>query len=71
MAIGVRMVAELERQLDWLAQKQGKTRSVYSREAIHQYLLRHGDSEEARRQSEHLEHPNWGEQVPNWSDWTA
>ena len=57
-----------------LAQQQGKTRSACIREAIQQYLLRHGDSEEARRQSEHLgqlEQPNWSEQVPGWSDWTA
>ena len=74
MVIGVRMEPELERQLDRLAQQQGKTRSACIREAIHQYLLRHGDSEEARRQSEHLgqlEQPNWSEQVPGWSDWTA
>lgn len=71
MATGVRMEAELERQLDRLGQMQGKTRSACIREAIHQYLLRHGDSEEARRQSEHLEQPNWSEQVPDWSDWTA
>lgn len=74
MVIGVRMEPELERQLDRLAQQQGKTRSACIREAIQQYLQRHGDSEEARRQSEHLgqlEQPNWSEQVPGWSDWTA
>jgi metal-responsive CopG/Arc/MetJ family transcriptional regulator len=50
------------------------TRSACIREAIRQYLLRHGDSDEARRQSEHLallEPPNWSEQLPDWSDWTA
>ena len=74
VVIGVRMEPELERQLDLLAQRQGKTRSACIREAIRQYLLLHGDSEEARRQSEHLaqlEQPNWSEQVPDWSDWTA
>jgi len=74
MVIGVRMEPELERQLDRLALRQGRTRSACVREAIQQYLLRHGDSEEARRQSEHLgrlEQPNWSEQVPAWSDWTA
>ena len=74
MVIGVRMEPELERQLDRLAQQQGKTRSACIRDAIHQYLLRHGAGEEARRQSEQLsqlEQPNWSEQVPNWSDWTA
>jgi len=72
MVIGVRL--ELKRQLDRLARQQGKTRSACIREAIRQYLLRHGDSDEARRQSEHLaqlEPPNWSEQLPHWSDWTA
>ena len=74
MVIGVRMELEQERQLDLLARQQGKTRSACIREAIRQYLLRHGDSDEARRQSEHLaqlEPPNWSEQLPHWSDWTA
>ncbi len=74
MVIGVRVEPELERQLDLLARQQGKTRSACIREAIRQYLLRHGDGQEARRQSEHLaqlEQPHWSEQVPDWSDWTA
>jgi predicted transcriptional regulator len=74
MVIGVRVEPELERQLDQVARQLGKSRSACIREAIHQYLLRHGDGEEARRQSEHLaqlEQPHWSEQVPNWSDWTA
>ncbi|MFM7268195.1 MAG: ribbon-helix-helix protein, CopG family [Cyanobium sp.] len=74
MLFGVQMEPELERQLDRLARQQGKTRSACIRDAIQQSLLRHGDSEEARRQSEHLaqlEQPNWSEQVPGWSDWTA
>jgi predicted transcriptional regulator len=74
MAIGVRMEPELERQLDQLARQQGKSRSACVREAISQYLLRHGDGEEARRQSRLLaerEPKHWSEQVPDWSDWTA
>ena len=74
MVIGVRMELEQERQLDLLARQQGMTRSACIRAAIRQYLLRHGDSDEARRQSEHLarlEPPNWSEQLPDWSDWTA
>ena len=74
MVIGVRMEQEQVRQLDLLARQQGKTRSACIREAIRQYLLRHGDSDEARRQSEHLaqlEPPNWSEKLPDWSDWTA
>jgi predicted DNA-binding protein len=74
MVIGVRMELEQERQLDLLARQQGMTRSACIREAIRQYLLRHGDSDEARRQSEHLARlvpPNWSEQLPDWSDWTA
>jgi hypothetical protein len=50
------------------------TSSACIREAIRQHLLRHGDSDEARRQSEflaRLEPPNWSEQVPDRSDWTA
>jgi hypothetical protein len=65
---------ELERRLDQLAHQLGKSRSSCIREAISQYLLRHGDDEEARRQSQRLaelEAPNWSEQVPDWSDWTA
>jgi len=74
MALGVRVEPELERQLDQLARQLGKSRSACIREAISQYLIRHGDGEEARRQSERLaqlEQPNWSEQVPDWSDWTA
>ncbi|MCP9899424.1 ribbon-helix-helix protein, CopG family [Cyanobium sp. Cruz CV13-4-11] len=52
--IGVRPELEQERQLDLLARQQGKSRSACIREAIRQVLLRHGDSDEARRQSEHL-----------------
>jgi protein involved in temperature-dependent protein secretion len=66
MVIGVRM--------DLLARQQGKPRSACIREAIRQLLLRHGDSDEARHQYEHLaqlEPPNWSEQLPDWSDWTA
>jgi hypothetical protein len=37
--------------------------------------LRHGDGEEARRQSQRLAErepqQHWSEQLPNWSDWTA
>jgi hypothetical protein len=57
-----------------LAHQLGKSRSACIREAISQYLLRHGDDGEARRQSQllaELEAPNWSEQVPDWSDWTA
>jgi len=54
MVIGVRMELEMERQLDRLARQQSKSRSARIREAIRQVLLRHGDSGEARRQSEHL-----------------
>ena len=74
MVIGVRVDPELEQRLDAVAQQLGKSRSACIREAIDLYLLRHGDGEEARRQSEHLaqlEQPHWSELVPNWSDWTA
>ena len=74
MSLGVRVEPELERRLDQLAQQLGKTRSACIREAISQYLIRHGDAAEARRQSEHLaqlEQPHWSEQLPDWSDWTA
>jgi len=74
MVLGVRVEPELERRLDQLAQQLGKTRSACIREAISQYLNRHGDAAEARRQSEHLaqlEQPHWSEQLPDWSDWTA
>ena len=74
MVLGVRVEPELERQLDQLAQQLGKSSSACISEAISQYLIRHGDGEEARRQSERLaqlEQPRWSEQVPNWSDWTA
>lgn len=74
VVIGVRIEPELERRLDELARQLGMSRSACIREAIRQYLLRHGDDEEARRQSQRLadrEPANWSEQVPDWSDWTA
>ncbi len=68
MAIGVRVEPELERQLV-------KSRSACVRDAITQYLLRQGDGEKARRQSQRLAErepqQNWIEQLPDWSDWTA
>jgi predicted transcriptional regulator len=63
-----------QRRLDLLAHQLGKSRSACIREAISQYLLRYGDDGEARRQSQllaELEAPNWSEQLPDWSDWTA
>ena len=74
MALGVRVEPELERRLDQLAQLLGKTRSACIREAITQYLSRHGDAAEARRQSEHLaqvEPAHWSEQLPDWDRMTA
>jgi len=74
MLIGLRLELGLERQLDLLARQQGMNRSVCIREAIRQVLLRHGDRDDARRQSEHLaqlEPPNWSEQGPDWSRSTA
>ena len=74
MALGVRVEPELERRLDQLAQQLGKTRSACIREAISQYLSRHGDAAEARTQFEHLaqlETAHWSDQLPDWSDWTA
>lgn len=69
--IGVGVDRELEQRLDAVAQQLGKSRTACIREAIDQSLLRHGDGEEARRQSEHLAQPHWSELVANWSDWTA
>ena len=72
--IGVRVDAAVEQRLDALAQRLGKNRSTCIHEAINQFLLRHDDDEEARRQSEHLaqlESLHWSERVPHWSDWTA
>jgi predicted transcriptional regulator len=75
MAIGVRVEPELERRLNQLARQLGKSRSACVRDAITQYLLRHGDGEEARRQSQRLAErepqQHWSEQLPDWSDWTA
>lgn len=75
MAIGVRVEPGLERQLDQLARQLGKSRSACVRDAIAQYLLRHCDGEEARRQSlllaEREPQQHWSEQLPDWSDWTA
>ncbi len=75
MPIGVRVEPELERRLDQLARQLGKSRSACVRDAITQYLLRHGDGEEARRQSQRLAERepqlHWSEQLPDWSDWTA
>jgi predicted DNA-binding protein len=74
MAIGVRVAAAMEERLDAVAKRLGKSRSACIREAIDHYLMRQADSDEARRQSEHiaqLEQTHWSEQVPNWSGWTA
>jgi predicted DNA-binding protein len=75
MAIGVRLDPELERRLDVLAMQLGKTRSTCVREAIHAYLQRYGDADEALRQSQLVaareSKPHWSEQLPDWSDWTA
>jgi predicted transcriptional regulator len=74
MVIGVLVDPEVEQRLDQLARQLGKSRSACIREAISHYLLRHGDGEEARRQSQLLarqEPPHWSEQVPEWTDWTA
>lgn len=74
MVIGVRLDPAVEQQLDRLANQLGKSRSACIREAISQYLLRYGDSAEARRQSQLLaaqEAPHWSEQLPDWGDWTA
>ncbi len=63
MVLGVRVEPEL-----------GKSRNACIREAIRQYLIRHGDGEAARLQSQllaRLEPSHWSEQVPDWSDWTA
>ncbi|SBO42705.1 ribbon-helix-helix protein, CopG family [Cyanobium sp. NIES-981] len=74
MVIGVRVDPEVERRLDQLARQLGKSRSACIREAISQYLMRHDDGDEARRQSQQLAaqgHRHWSEQLPDWSDWTA
>ena len=75
MSIGVRLEPELERQLDHLAERQGKSRSACVREAIRQYVHRFGDEAEAKRQSAVIRQANepaeWFERVPAWSDWTA
>lgn len=66
--LGVRLEPEVERQL-------GKSRSACMREALHHYLQRFGNAEEARRQSQLLAdqdpQAHWSDQLPDWSDWTA
>ena len=53
----------------------GKSRSTCVREAIAQYVQRFSNNDEAQRQSaliaEHSSKPNWSEQLPDWTDWTA
>jgi predicted transcriptional regulator len=75
MAFGVRVAPELEHQLDKLARGMGKSRSAYVREAIAQYVQCFSNNDEARRQSaliaEHTSKPNWSDQLPDWTDWTA
>jgi len=75
MAIGVRVAPELEQQLDKLARSMGKSQSACVREAIAQYVRRFSNNDEAQRQSaliaEHSDKPNWNEQLPDWTDWTA
>jgi predicted transcriptional regulator len=75
MTVAVRLEPELERQLDRLAELQGVTRSACIRAAIRDYLCRHGDAQEAQRQSGRVAAAaggsHWSEQIPDWSDWTA
>ena len=75
MAIGVRIELELEQQLDQLAQRLGRSRSAYVREAITQYVQRYGQNDEAKRQSaliaQQVQDTQWSEPLPDWSDWTA
>ncbi|MFZ9282700.1 MAG: ribbon-helix-helix protein, CopG family [Prochlorococcaceae cyanobacterium] len=75
MVIGVRLEPELEQRLDRVAGQLGKSRSACVREAIAAYIQRHGDADEALRQSQLLhaseQARHWSEQVPDWSDWTA
>ena len=75
MVIGVRLDPELEQRLDRLAGQLGKSRSACVREAIAAYVLRHGDADEALRQSQLVaaseQARHWSDQVPAWSDWTA
>ena len=75
MAIGVRIEPELEQQLDQLAQRLGRSRSAYVREAITQYVQRYGQNDEAKRQSaliaQQVQDTQWSEPLPDWSDWTA
>ena len=75
MAIGVRMAPELEQQLERLARSMGKSRSACVRDATAQYVRRFSNNDDAQRQSaliaEHSGKPNWSEQLPDWTDWTA
>jgi predicted transcriptional regulator len=75
MAIGIRLSPEQEQRLDRVAHAKGLSRSACVRQALDDYLTRHGgESAEARRQSELIAQASetpWSEQLPDWSDWTA
>ena len=75
MAFVVRLEPELEQQLNQQAQRLGRSRYSCVHEAIDQYLQRYGQNDEARRQSAviamHVQNTDWGEECPDWSDWTT
>ena len=75
MALVVWLEPELEQQLNQLAQRLGRSRHSGVNEAIEQCVQRCGHNDEARRQSAviamHVQKKDWGEDCPDWSDWTA
>ena len=58
-----------------LSEESARVFNACVREAIAQYVQRFSNNDEAQRQSaliaEHSGKPNWSEQLPDWTDWTA
>jgi predicted transcriptional regulator len=78
MALGIRLTADQEERLNQVASAQGRTRSACVRQALDEYLARHGGNaalavqqSRAVAQAAQQAELDWCELIPEWSDWTA
>ena len=78
MSLGIRLTQAQEEQLNQVATAQGRTRSACVRQALDEYLARHGGNaalaeqqSRAVAQAAQSANEDWCELIPEWSDWTA
>ena len=66
--LGIRLDADLERQLAGVAQQQGRSKSDVAREAVRRYVERHDAAflAEAKRQSLAIAALGWTEEDEAW-----